>query len=349
MVSRFRPEPLGQPLPDRTGILLCNLGTPDAPTTAATRRYLAEFLSDQRVVEIPALVWKPILHGVILRTRPAKSAAKYRSVWMPEGSPLAVWTDKQAKLLRGSLGEAGHQVLVRPAMRYGNPSIASQLDAFKAEGVRRVLVLPLYPQYSATTTASVVDAVNAWSSRTRDIPEIRFVRSYHRDPGYIKALAQSVRKQWQMDGRAPKLVMSFHGIPERNVRLGDPYQQQSQETARLLAAELGLAESEYLLTFQSRFGKAKWLEPYTEPSLIALAQQGLRHVQVMCPGFPADCLETLEEINQEVREAFVHAGGQQFDYIACLNDQPSWIGALRTLALQHLQGWDTGSQPPEQR
>lgn len=177
MVSHFRPEPLGQPLPDRTGILLCNLGTPDAPTTAATRRYLAEFLSDQRVVEIPALVWKPILHGVILRTRPAKSAAKYRSVWMPEGSPLAVWTDKQAKLLRGSLGEAGHQVLVRPAMRYGNPSIASQLDAFKAEGVRRVLVLPLYPQYSATTTASVVDAVNAWCSRTRDIPEIRFVRS----------------------------------------------------------------------------------------------------------------------------------------------------------------------------
>lgn len=349
MVSRFRPEPLGQPLPDRTGILLCNLGTPDAPTTAATRRYLAEFLSDQRVVEIPALVWKPILHGVILRTRPAKSAAKYRSVWMPEGSPLAVWTNKQAKLLRGSLGEAGHQVLVRPAMRYGNPSIASQLDAFKAEGVRRVLVLPLYPQYSATTTASVVDAVNAWCASARDIPEIRFVRSYHRDPGYIKALAQTVRKQWQLDGRAPKLVMSFHGIPERNVRLGDPYQQQSQETARLLAAELGLAESEYLLTFQSRFGKAKWLEPYTEPSLIALAQQGLRHVQVMCPGFPADCLETLEEINQEVREAFVHAGGQQFDYIACLNDQPSWIGALRTLALQHLQGWDTGSQPPEQR
>jgi protoporphyrin/coproporphyrin ferrochelatase len=321
MVSRFRPEPLGQPLPDRTGILLCNLGTPDAPTTAATRHYLAEFLSDQRVVEIPPLVWKPLLHGVILRTRPAKSAAKYRSVWMPEGSPLAVWTEKQAKLLRGTLGEAGHQVLV----------------------------LPLYPQYSATTTASVVDAVNAWCASARDIPEIRFVRSYHRDPGYIQALAQSVRKQWQLDGRAPKLVMSFHGIPERNVRLGDPYQQHSQETARLLAAELGLADSEYLLTFQSRFGKAKWLEPYTEPSLIALAQQGLRHVQVMCPGFPADCLETLEEINQEVREAFVHAGGQQFDYIACLNDQPRWIQALRELALQHLQGWDTGTAPSQPR
>ena len=216
MVARFRPEPTtNTPSADRTGILLCNLGTPDAPTTAATRRYLAEFLSDPRVVEIPALVWKPLLHGIILRTRPAKSAAKYQTVWTPEGSPLAVWTDKQAKLLRGWLGEAGHNVLVRPAMRYGNPSIASQLDAFKAEGVRRVLVLPLYPQYSATTTASVIDAVNDWCATTRDIPEIRFVNSYHRDPGYIAALAASVRKQWQADGRAEKLVMSFHGIPDR--------------------------------------------------------------------------------------------------------------------------------------
>ena len=341
MVSRFRPEPPSTNTPDRTGILLCNLGTPDAPTAAATRRYLAEFLSDPRVVEIPPAIWKPLLHGVILRTRPAKSAAKYRTVWTPEGSPLAVWTEKQAKLLRGWLGEAGHNVLVRPAMRYGNPSMASQLDAFKAEGVNRVLVLPLYPQYSATTTASVIDAVNAWADGVRAIPELRFVNDYHRHPGYIAALAASVRKQWQQDGRAGKLVMSFHGIPERNVRLGDPYERQSRETGRLLAAALGLAEAEYLVTFQSRFGKAKWLEPYTEPSVIALAQQGVKHVQIMCPGFPADCLETLEEINQEVREAFVHAGGQRFDYIPCLNDQPDWITALRDLALQHLQGWPT--------
>ena len=328
-----------------TALLAVNLGTPDAPTAPAVRRYLAEFLGDPRVVAIPPLLWKPLLYGLILPLRGPRSAANYAKVWMDEGSPLLVHTRRLAAALQERLPDWR----VLPAMRYGNPALRSILRELRASGVRRLVVLPLYPQYSATTTASVVDAVNAWCASARDIPEIRFVRSYHRDPGYIKALAQTVRKQWQIDGRAPKLVMSFHGIPERNVRLGDPYQQQSQETARLLAAELGLAESEYLLTFQSRFGKAKWLEPYTEPSLIALAQQGLRHVQVMCPGFPADCLETLEEINQEVREAFVHAGGQQFDYIACLNDQPSWIGALRTLALQHLQGWDTGSQPPEQR
>ncbi len=344
MVSRFRPEPQTS-FSDRTGILLCNLGTPDAPTAAATRRYLAEFLSDQRVVEIPPIVWKPILHGIILRTRPAKSAAKYKTVWTPEGSPLLVWTEKQAKLLRGWLGEAGHNVLVHAAMRYGNPSIASQLDAMKAQGVRRVLVLPLYPQYSATTTASVVDAVNAWCDRVRDIPEIRFVHNYHQHPGYIAALAASVRKHWQTEGRAQKLVLSFHGIPERNVALGDPYERQSRETARLLMAELGLGDDECMVTFQSRFGKAKWLEPYTEPSLIALAKGGTRHVQVMCPGFTSDCLETLEEINQEVREAFMHAGGQRFDYIPCLNDQPSWITALSNVAQQHLQGWPTRSAP----
>ena len=344
------PSPLsGTESQNTTGILLCNLGTPDAPTTAATRRYLAEFLSDSRVVEIPPLIWKPLLHGVILRTRPAKSAAKYQTVWTPEGSPLAVWTDKQAKLLRGWLGEAGHRVRVRPAMRYGNPSIASQLDAFMAEGVSRVLVLPLYPQYSATTTASVIDAVGAWSRGVRALPELRFVNDYHRHPGYIAALAASVRKHWQQEGRAEKLVLSFHGIPERNVRLGDPYERQSRETATLLASALGLQESEYMLTFQSRFGKAKWLEPYTEPSLIALAQQGTRHVQVMCPGFAADCLETLEEINQEVREAFMHAGGERFDYIPCLNDQPAWITALSELAQQHLQGWPTQGASPAQR
>ena len=342
MVSRFRPEPAAGNVPaERTAVLLCNLGTPDAPTAAATRRYLAEFLSDHRVVEIPAIIWKPLLHGVILRTRPAKSAAKYQSVWMPEGSPLQVWTEKQAKLLRGWLGEAGHKVIVRHAMRYGNPSIASQLDALKAEGITRILVLPLYPQYSATTTASVVDAVNAWCATARDIPELRMVRNYHNDPGYIGALAASVRKYWLANGRADKLVMSFHGIPERNVRLGDPYQRQSQETAVLLANALGLSPDQYLLTFQSRFGKAKWLEPYTEPSLVALAQQGVKHVQVMCPGFPVDCLETLEEISQEAREAFLHAGGQQFDYIPCLNDHPAWITALSTLAQRHLQGWPT--------
>ena len=333
----------------RTAILLCNLGTPDAPTAPALRRYLAQFLADPRVVEIPHAVWLPILHGIILRTRPAQSAAKYASIWTPEGSPLAVWTTKQAVMLRGWLGEAGHQVQVLPAMRYGRPAIAEQLQALQDQGIRRVLVLPLYPQYSATTTASVVDDVAAWTRRSRHFPELRFVNDYHDHPDYIAALAQSVRAHWQREGGpAEQLVMSFHGIPERNVRLGDPYAEQCRTTARLLAEALGLTPAQWQLTFQSRFGKAKWLEPYTEPRLVALARAGTRRVDVMCPGFAADCLETLEEINQEAREAFLHAGGQEFRYIPCLNDSPAWITALGRIAQQHLAGWTgpaAGGQP----
>jgi len=342
MPPRFVTEPdLPAADGDRTAVLLCNLGTPDAPDAAALRRYLAEFLGDARVVEIPRPLWWPILHGIILRVRPAKSAAKYRSIWTPEGSPLATWTACQAQLLPQWLAEAGHQVAVRHAMRYGSPSIASQLDALKAEGAQRILLLPLYPQYSATTTASVWDAVYAWSARQRRIPELRFVNGYAGDAGYIAALAASVRRHWQAEGRAERLVMSFHGIPERNVRLGDPYQREALATAQALADALQLAPADYSVTFQSRFGKAKWLEPYTEPTLVALARQGTRHVQVICPGFAADCLETLEEINQEARHAFLRAGGTRFDYIACLNDQPEWIAALGRLCLQHLQGWPT--------
>ena len=220
----FQPEPPfthGQA--ERTAVLLCNLGTPDEPTAPAVRRYLAQFLGDHRVVEIPKLVWWPILHGIILRTRPAKSAAKYASVWTPEGSALAVWTAKQATLLRGWLGEAGHAVLVRHAMRYGNPSIASQLDALKAEGATRILILPLYPQYSATTTASVFDAVYTWAARTRNVPELRFVNRYHDAPGYIDALARTIESHWKTHGQPDQLVMSFHGVPERTLHLGDPY------------------------------------------------------------------------------------------------------------------------------
>ena len=324
---------------ERTAVLLCNLGTPDEPTASAVRRYLADFLGDSRVVEIPKLAWWPILHGIILRTRPAKSAAKYASVWTPEGSPLAVWTAKQATLLRGWLGEAGHNVLVRHAMRYGNPSIASQLDALKAEGATRILILPLYPQYSGTTTASVFDAVYAWAGHQRHVPELRFVNRYHDDPGYIEALARSIEAHWRTHGLPDKLVMSFHGVPERTLHLGDPYHCESHKTARLLAERLGLRRDRYQLTFQSRFGKAKWLEPYTEPTLIALAQGGLGRVDLVCPGFTSDCLETLEEINQEAREAFLHAGGKEFHYIPCLNDSPEWIKALSHIAQQHLAGW----------
>lgn len=340
MPSKFAPEPAyrhGQAA--RTAILLCNLGTPEAPTASALRRYLAQFLSDHRVVEIPALIWKPILHGIILRVRPAKSAAKYASVWTPEGSPLKAWTEKQAKLLQGWLGEAGHPVQVRYAMRYGQPSIASQLDALKADGVTRVLILPAYPQYSGTTTASVFDDVAHWGLRQRHLPELRFINRYHDDPGYIDALARRVETHWREHGQPDQLVMSFHGVPERTLHLGDPYHCECLKTGRLLAEALGLKDGEWLVSFQSRFGKAKWLQPYTEPSLVKLAKGGVKAVDLICPGFAADCLETLEEIAQENAEIFEHNGGEQFSAIPCLNDSDPGMDVIRTLVLRELQGW----------
>ena len=324
-----------------TAILLCNLGTPDAPTAPAVRRYLAEFLSDQRVVEIPRLVWLLILHGIILRIRPKKSAAKYASIWTAEGSPLKVWTEKQALMLGQQLAVQGHKVEVRYAMRYGNPSIGSQLDALKADGVKRVLIMPAYPQYSATTTASVFDAVYTWAAQVRCLPEFRFVNHYHDAPGYINALADKIRAHWQVNGQAERLVMSFHGVPERTLALGDPYHCECHKTARLLAENLGLPKDRYQLTFQSRFGKAKWLEPYTQPTLVRMAQSGVKSVDVVCPGFTGDCLETLEEINMEARHDFIEAGGTAFNYIECLNDSPVWIAALAEFSTQHLAGWPT--------
>jgi len=341
---RFADEPAFQhDQRARTAVLYCNLGTPDEATAPAVRRYLAEFLSDRRVVEIPRLLWWLILHGVILRFRPAKSAAKYASIWSANGSPLRVWTEKQALLLQGWLAQRGHPVLVRHAMRYGQTSIATQLDALKAQGVTRVLVMTAYPQYSATTTASVFDAVYAWAARTRQIPELRFVNHYHDDPAYIEALVKHIRASWQMHGRGDKLVMSFHGLPQRNLTLGDPYHCECHKTARLLASRLGLSKDDYMVTFQSRLGRAKWLQPYTEPSLVKLARLGLKRVDVVCPGFPSDCLETLEEIGMEAKDAFLGAGGQEFHYITCLNDRPEWISALASLAQNHLQGWPTGA------
>ncbi len=327
--------------PARTAVLLVNLGTPDEATAPALRRYLAEFLSDPRVVEIPRLPWWLILHGVILRTRPAKSAAKYASVWMPEGSPLAVWTQRQQQALARQLDAAGHQVLVRHAMRYGNPSLPQVLDGLRAEGATRILVLPLYPQYAAATTASISDKIGQWTAAARRVPELRFIGEYHDDPGYIQALANRLRSHWQHSGRGEKLVLSFHGVPERSLLMGDPYHCQCYKTARLLSQALDLPAADVLVTFQSRFGKAKWLQPYTEPTLCKLASEGVKAVDVMCPGFVADCLETLEEIAQEARHAFIGAGGQSFNYVACLNDDPLWIDALAALALKHLQGWPT--------
>jgi ferrochelatase len=264
---------------------------------------------------------------------------------MPEGSPLAVWTQRQTQALAGQLAASGHQVVVRHAMRYGNPSLPSTLDALRAEGVTRVLVLPLYPQYAAATTASVADKVLQWATQARRMPELRFVAEYHDDPAYVAALAAQLRAHWAANGRGEKLVLSFHGVPERSLHLGDPYHCQCHKTARLLAAALGLGKDEVLVTFQSRFGKAKWLEPYTEPTLQRLASEGVKRVDVACPGFVADCLETLEEIAQEARDAFLAAGGQTFSYVPCLNDAPEWIDALAALAERHLQGWDTRGAP----
>jgi ferrochelatase len=328
-----------------TGVLYCNLGTPDAPTAPALRRYLAEFLSDQRVVEIPRPIWWLILHGIILRVRPKKSAAKYASIWTAEGSPLKVWTDKQAQLLGQALQARGHHVSTRYAMRYGSPSVATQLEAFKAEGITRVLIVPAYPQYSATTTASVFDAVYTWAAKVRRLPEFRFLNHYHDDAGYIAALAAKVRAHWATHGQPEQLVMSFHGVPQRTLELGDPYHCECYKTARLLGEALGLTKDSYKVTFQSRFGKAKWLQPYTEPTLVAMAEAGVKRVDVMCPGFTGDCLETLEEINDEAREAFMHAGGQTFHYIDCLNDSPAWSSALASICEQQLSGWPTQSAP----
>lgn len=349
MAVSYQPEPPfthGQAA--RTAVLYCNLGTPDEPTAPAVRRYLAEFLADPRVVEIPRLVWLPLLYGVILPLRSSKSAAKYASIWRPEGSPLKLWTEKQAKLLQGWLGEHGHRVTVRYAMRYGSPSIASQLDALKAEGATRILIVSAYPQYSGTTTASVIDAVSAWSTQVRNLPELRFVNRYHDDRGYVQALARRIERHWREHGRGEHLVMSFHGVPERTLHLGDPYHCECQKTARMLAAHLGLEKDQYTVSFQSRFGKAKWLEPYTDPTVRALAQRGVKRVDVACPGFTADCLETLEEIAMEVRHAFLSSGGQEFNYIPCLNDDPAWIAALGAITQQHLAGWPTQGEADAQ-
>ena len=323
-------------------ILWCNLGTPDEPTPAAVRRFLAQFLADRRVVEIPRAVWLPLLYGVILPLRASKSAAKYASIWTPDGSPLKVWTEKQAKLLQGSLWEhGGRSVKVRHAMRYGSPSIASQLDALVAEGVTQVLVLTAYPQYSGTTTASVIDAVCEWAGRQRAIPELRFANSYHDEAGYTEALVKRIERYWREHFPTDHLVMSFHGVPERVVRLGDPYRDQCLETARRVAGRLGLEADRFTVCFQSRFGRAKWLEPATDATLRALGKRGTRRVDVVCPGFTGDCLETLEEIAMEGRAAFLASGGKEFHYIPCLNDDPAWISGLRSIAQKHLAGWLT--------
>jgi len=342
----FRTEPLHtHGTPGKTAVVLVNLGTPDAPTAAAVRPYLREFLSDARVVEIPRVIWWCILNLIILPFRSGKSAAKYASIWSTEGSPLRVHTEKQAMLLRGYLGQRGHEVTVAYAMRYGQPSITAVLEELKATGCERLLVLPAYPQYSATTTASIFDAVFAYFERSRNVPELRLIKHYHDHAGYLGALEKSVRDHWATHGQPDKLVMSFHGTPKRTLLLGDPYFCECHKTGRLLAEQLGLKPDQYLITFQSRFGKAEWLQPYTQPTLEKLGQAGTGRVDVICPGFIGDCLETLEEINMEVRDAYLNTGGREFHYIPCLNESPAWIAGMSDLVEQHLAGWETMPTP----
>lgn len=338
MLASHHPAP---PSPDeRIGVLLCNLGTPDAPTPAAVKRYLTQFLSDRRIVQLPPLLWQPILRMLVLPRRKKASAEKYQKIWTEEGSPLLVHTRKQALMLKGWLGEAGMRgIEVEAGMRYGKPSIAAQLERWRAQHIRHILIVPLYPQYSATTTASVEDAVNAWAQTQPQAPTFKLISHYSADAGYLNALEHSVRQHWMTHGRAEQLVMSFHGIPQRNVEQGDPYQQQCLQTAQALAQRLGLTAEQYCATFQSRFGRLPWIKPYTQPTLEALARQGVKTVDVICPGFASDCIETLEEIDMEVRQAFLDQGGHEFRYIPCLNERPEWISALRDLVIHHLREW----------
>ncbi|MEC5396726.1 ferrochelatase [Uliginosibacterium sp. H1] len=345
-MSRFLPEPAHRHgSTERFGILLVNLGTPEAATAPAVKKYLAEFLADPRVVEIPSFAWKPVLHGIILNTRPKKSAAKYAQVWTSEGSPLAVHTERQAKLLQGYFGHAGEQrVCVMHAMRYGQPAIADVIGKLKEEQCSRILVLPMYPQYAASTTASVMDAVGAALARIRNLPEIRLVRSFHDDPGYIRALAASVQEHWARNGRGEKLVMSFHGLPRFSLDRGDPYHCECHKTARLLAEALGLKADGHVVTFQSRFGRAEWLQPYTQATLEKMAGK-VKTVDVICPGFVADCLETLEEIAMECKAAFLNKGGRELRYIPALNERHEFVAALHAIARRQMGDWLARPQP----
>jgi ferrochelatase len=327
--------------PPRVGILLTNLGTPQAPERKALRAYLKEFLSDPRVVEVPRLIWWFILNGVILNIRPARSAASYRSVWTERGSPLLFHTQDQADALRETMTQQfGDRVIVEFAMRYGAPSIPDVLQDMLQRGVRKLLVLPLYPQYSGATTGSTFDALAADFSRRRWLPELRFVNHYHDRPAYISALADSVRSHRKEHGGTDTLLLfSYHGVPQSYLDEGDPYHCECLKTSRLVAEELGLQETDYRTTFQSRFGRQEWLKPYTDETLKGLPGQGVKAVQVICPGFAADCLETLEELAVENRDYFLAAGGERYEYIPCLTSAPEHIAALASIAEEHLAGW----------
>jgi len=323
------------PIPTpKIGVLLVNLGTPNAPEPGSVRLYLKEFLSDPRVVEIPQLVWQPILRGIILNTRPKKSAHAYRQVWTDEGSPLAAITARQARALAGAFGEG---VIVEHAMRYGRPAISEKIDALKGAGCERILIAPLYPQYCAATTATANDEAFAHLRRMRWQPAVRTLPPYHDDPAYIAALAAHLEAELAALDFVPQAILaSFHGMPQRTLELGDPYHCHCRKTARLLAEKTG---RDLRVAFQSRFGRAKWLEPATDATLAALPGEGVARVALVAPGFSADCLETLEELAIRGRETFLAAGGTHFAYLPCLNDSAEGIAMLRRIVGRELEGW----------
>ena len=329
-MSRFagRDKSLHEKTP-RTGVLLVNLGTPEAPTADALRKYLRQFLSDPRVVEIPRLVWMIILHGIILRVRPAKSAKLYESIWTEKGSPLMVISEQQKEKVTLKLAqELDEPVEVALAMRYGEPSIDKALNNFQQQGIDNIVVMPLYPQYAGPTTGSVFDAVVDAIKPWRWIPSLHFVGSYHQNEKYIKALAASVTEHFEQHGKPEKLVLSYHGMPKLFHTQGDPYYCFCALTTRALAKALKLSEDDYVMTFQSRFGKAEWLKPYTDATLEQLANNGVKDIAIMSPAFSADCLETLEELVEENKEVFIEAGGENYHYIPCLNDRDDHIEAI---------------------
>jgi ferrochelatase len=326
-------------LTGKIGVLLVNLGTPDAPDTRSVKRYLGEFLTDRRVVEIPWFIWQPILRGFVLRTRPAKSAHAYAQVWTKDGSPLAANTAAQASALKARLGDG---VVVDWAMRYGNPAVSKQLDALLAAGCERILVAPLYPQYAGATTASVLDAMADWIKASRRLPALRTLPPYHDDPLAIAALARDIARQLEaLDFEPELLLLSFHGMPERTLYLGDPYHCHCHKTARLLGQALGAAypAMRIVTSFQSRFGRAKWLEPATDTVLLEEAGSGTRRVAVAAPGFSADCLETIEELGIRGREDFIAAGGTHFAALTCLNAGDAGMDMLEALVRRELSGW----------
>jgi len=325
---------------NKTGVLLVNLGTPDAPTAQALRPYLKQFLSNSRVIEIPRWIWWPILYGFILTFRPKKSAEKYAQIWMPEGSPLKVHTERQTQLLLDSLAKRTQsKLVVEYAMNIGNPSIAEVLKRMKEQGCERILVIPLFPQYASSSTAAAMDGVFAELKKMRNMPAIRTVKQYHDDPDYIAALAKNINEYWDINGKPDKLIMSFHGVPRYTLDKGDPYHCYCQKTGRLLAEALALNTDQYQVCFQSRFGRAKWLTPYTSETLKQLGKDNISRVDVVCPGFVSDCLETLEEIAIEGKNTFIQAGGREFHYIPCLNEHEDWIQTLSNIACTNLQGW----------